>query len=106
LQREKFEPREEFEIKELSGVIARIWYSPKIARWKVEEGAKPLKDGAALSERPVGSEEWLIGEILSDRGESVVLEPEDLRERVGRRARELAKEMKVSRVAASASAKA
>jgi proteasome accessory factor BC len=102
LQREKFDPRPEFEIKELSGPIARIWYSPKIARWKVEEGAKPLKDGAALSERAVGSEEWLIGEILSDRGEAVLLEPEALREQVARRARELAKEMKASRVPASA----
>ena len=37
LQREKFDPRPEFEIKELSGPVARIWYSPKIARWKVEE---------------------------------------------------------------------
>ena len=104
LQRERFDPRPEFEIKELSGPIARIWYSPKIARWKVEEGAKPLKDGAALSERAVGSEEWLIGEILSDRGEAVLLEPEALRERVARRARELAKEMKAGRVPASAKA--
>jgi proteasome accessory factor BC len=100
LQREKYEPRPEFEVKELSGVTARIWYSPTIARWKVEEGARPLTDGAALSERPVGSEEWLIGEILSDRGEAVLLEPEDLRKRVARRARELTKELKVSRVPA------
>ena len=104
MQREKFDPRPEFEIKEISGPIARIWYSPKIARWKVEEGAKPLKDGAALSERAVGSEEWLIGEILSDRGEAVLLEPEALREQVARRARELAKEMKASRLPASAKA--
>jgi proteasome accessory factor BC len=102
LLREKYEPRPEFEVKELSGVPARIWYSPKIARWKIEEGAKPLDDGAALSERPVGSEEWLIGEILSARGEAVLLEPEELRKRVARRARELVKELKVSRVAAKA----
>src|ERR671915_1794633 len=89
LQREKYEPRPEFEVKELSGPPARIWYSKKIARWKVEEGAKPLEDGAALSERRVGSEEWLMGEILSDRGEAVLLEPEDLRKRVARRAKEL-----------------
>jgi proteasome accessory factor BC len=102
LLKEKYEPRPEFEIKELSGVPARIWYSPKIARFKVEEGAKPLKDGAALSERPVGSEDWLIGEILSARGEAVLLEPDDLRERVARRARELVKELKVSRMPAKA----
>ena len=102
LQREKYEPRPEFEVKELSGPPARIWYSKKIARWKVEEGAKPLEDGAALSERRVGSEEWLMGEILSDRGEAVLLEPEDLRKRVARRAKELVKELKVSRVPAKA----
>ena len=79
-----------------------FWYSPKLARWKVEEGAQALKDGAALSERPVGSEEWLIGEILADRGEAVVLEPEDLRKRIARRASELVKELKVSRVPAKA----
>jgi proteasome accessory factor BC len=102
LQREKYEPRPEFEIKELSGEPARIWYSPKIARWKVEEGATLLEDGAALSERPVGSEEWLLGEILSDRGEAVLLEPDDLRKRIAQRAKELAKELRVSRVAARA----
>jgi proteasome accessory factor BC len=103
LQREKFEPRPEFEPDELAGArTARIWYSKQIARWKVEEGAQPLKDGTALSERPVGSEEWLVGEILSDRGEAVVLEPEDLRKRVARRAKELVKELRVGRVPAKA----
>ena len=57
-----------------------------------------------MSERAVGSEEWLIGEILSDRGEAVLLEPEALREQVARRARKLAKEMKASRLPASAKA--
>ena len=44
---------------------------------------------SALSERPVGSPEWLIGEVLSFRGAAVVLEPPDLRARVADRAREL-----------------
>ena len=49
----------------------------------------PLVDGAALSERPVGSADWLVGEVLSFRGEAVVLEPPELRALVATRAREL-----------------
>jgi len=82
--------------------VARIWYSKRIARWKVEEGARLLADGAALADKAVGSEEWLVGEILADRGEAVLLEPDDLRKRVAARAKALARELRVSRVAAKA----
>ena len=104
LQRETFEPREGFRPDHLSSaaVAARIWYSKRIGRWKAEEGARPLSDGAALAEKAVGSEEWLVGEILGDRGEAVLLEPENLRKQVARRAKALARELKVSRVAAKA----
>jgi proteasome accessory factor BC len=104
LQRETFEPREGFRPDHLSSaaVAARIWYSKRIARWKAEEGARLLADGAALAEKAVGSEEWLVGEILGDRGEAVLLEPENLRKQVARRAKALARELKVSRVAAKA----
>jgi predicted DNA-binding transcriptional regulator YafY len=47
---------------------------------------------------PVGSPEWLIGEILAYRGEAIVLAPEDLRGRIGTRARELAAELGVARL--------
>ena len=47
--------------------------------------------------------DWLIGEILSFRGEAVVLEPTDLRKRVATRAKELARELNLSRVTAAAS---
>ena len=102
--REGFEPRKDFEPDRLSSaaVAARIWYSKRIARWKVEEGARPLVDGAALAEKAVGSEEWLIGEILGDRGEAVLLEPENLRARIASRAKALARELRLSRVAAKA----
>jgi len=72
------------------GTSARVWFSPEVARWEVEKGARPLVDGAALSERAVGAD-WLVGEVLSYRGEAAVLEPQDLRARVARRARELEK---------------
>jgi predicted DNA-binding transcriptional regulator YafY len=104
LQRETFEPREGFRPDRLSSaaVAARIWYAKRIARWKSEEGARLLADGAALAEKAVGSEEWLVGEILADRGEAVLLEPENLRKQVARRAKSLTRELKVSRVAAKA----
>ncbi len=72
------------------------------ARWAVERGATPLKDGTAVAEMPVGSPEWLIGEILSQRGEAVLLEPEEMRTAVENRARELAGELGVSRLRARA----
>jgi proteasome accessory factor BC len=85
-----FTRREDFETAELHhATSARIWYSPEVARWEIEKGAKPLLDGAAISERPVGSVDWLVGEVLSFRGDAVVLEPHELRASVALRAREL-----------------
>src|SRR6266566_4413810 len=87
LQRSHFEPREGFEPHEFRDArTARIWYSKHIARWEVEKGASPLADGSAVAEKPVGSAEWLVGEILSYRGEAVVLEPPELRKEIAARA--------------------
>jgi proteasome accessory factor C len=95
LLRRGFKPRDGFDPSELTqATSARIWYSPAVARWEVEKGARPLVDGSALSERAVGSADWLVGEVLSFRGDAVVLEPADLRERVARRARELERELR------------
>jgi proteasome accessory factor C len=97
---ESFEPRGDFEGQFFRGArTARVWYSPAVARWEVEKGARPLVDGAALSERAVGSPEWLVGEILSFRGEAEVLEPADLRKRVARRAAELEKALRRAKAA-------
>jgi predicted DNA-binding transcriptional regulator YafY len=68
------------------------------ARWAIERGATPLRDGTAVTEMPVGSPEWLIGEILSHRGSAVLLEPAEMRAGVANRARELAAELGVSRL--------
>lgn len=107
MAKESFEPRVAFEPTRLRDARhARIWYSPEIARWQVErdpDRIHPLKDGAALSESPVGSLEWLIGEIFSHLGEAVVLEPQDLRKAIAQRARELARELGVSRLRAAVS---
>jgi predicted DNA-binding transcriptional regulator YafY len=93
--RKSFTPREGFDPAELhSSTTASVWYAPEIARWEVEKGARSLADGAALAERPVGSADWLVGEVLSFRGAAVVLEPPELRKRVAARASELEKELR------------
>jgi proteasome accessory factor C len=99
LQRGHFEPREGFDPHEFRDARpARIWYSPEIARWELEKGARGLADGSAVAERPVGSPEWLVGEILSYRGEAVVLEPPELRREIAARARAVQRELGLSHV--------
>jgi proteasome accessory factor C len=99
LQRGHFEPREGFDPHEFRDARpARIWYSPEIARWEFEKGARRLADGSAVAERPVGSPEWLVGEILSYRGEAVVLEPPELRREIAERAKAVQRELGLSRV--------
>jgi predicted DNA-binding transcriptional regulator YafY len=96
-----FEPRQGFDPAwQQAATTARIWYSPAVARWEVEKGARPLADGAAIAERAVGSVEWLVGEVISYRGEAVVLEPAELRARVAERARRLAQELRPARAKA------
>jgi proteasome accessory factor C len=99
--RKNFTPREGFDPAELhSATTARIWYSPNVARWEIEKGARPLVDGAAIADKSVGSADWLVGEVVSYRGEAIVLEPHDLRVRVAHRARELAQELRPARAKA------
>jgi proteasome accessory factor C len=99
--RKGFTPREGFDPSELHhATTARIWYSPAVARWEIEKGARPLVDGSALAEKAVGSAEWLVGEVVAYRGEAIVLDPPDLRARVAHRARELAAELRPSKTRA------
>ena len=104
LTQERFDPRPAFEPRGFRDARkAKILYLKGIAaRWAAERGATLLKDGNALAEMPVGSPEWLIGEVLSHRGEAVLLEPEELRSVVAGRARELANELGVARLRARA----
>jgi predicted DNA-binding transcriptional regulator YafY len=96
-----FTPREDFEPSRMKGATtARIWYSPAVARWEIEKGATPLVDGSAISDKSVGSAEWLVGEVVSYRGEAVVLEPHELRAQVALRARELGAELRPARAKA------
>src|SRR6187431_1092798 len=73
--------------------VARLLHSPAVARWKLERGARPLTDGSAIADVPYKTEEWLLSEVLADRGETTVLEPHRLREVVAKRARRLQREL-------------
>jgi proteasome accessory factor C len=96
---ERFEPREGFDPHFLEDALSvRVRYAKPIARWKVERGAALLTDGAAVATLRAGTLDWLIGEILADRGDAVVLEPADVRPAIAKRARELLRELKLSRV--------
>jgi predicted DNA-binding transcriptional regulator YafY len=99
LTKEKFDVREDFDPVRLRDARSvRVLYTPVIARYELERGARRLTDKSALRELSVGSEEWLESEILSKRGEAIVLEPPELRERIAARARTLAKELGVERL--------
>jgi predicted DNA-binding transcriptional regulator YafY len=100
LTSETFDRRPGFEPRGLRDArSAKVLYGKGVAaRWAAERGATPLKDGTALAEMPVGSPEWLVGEIFSHRGEAVLLEPEEMREAIAARARDLANELGVSRL--------
>ena len=104
LTQESFDPRPAFEPRGFRDArTAKILYMKGVAaRWAAERGATLLKDGTALAEMPVGSQEWLLGEVFSQRGEAVLLEPEELRTVVAARARKLANELGVARLRARA----
>ncbi len=99
LTRERFEAREGFEPTRLRDArTARVLYDKEIARWAIERGARPLADGSAIQDVPVGSDEWLESEILALRGAAVVVEPPELRRAVAARAKELLRELGVERL--------
>ncbi|HWN23333.1 MAG TPA: WYL domain-containing protein [Gaiellaceae bacterium] len=96
---ETFAPREGFDPHFLEDTRpARVLYSKQIARWKVERGAIPLTDKTAVASLRVGNGDWLVGEIMADRGEAIVLEPAELRPTVSKRAAALLRELKLTRV--------
>ena len=91
---ERFERREGFDPSYLQNPrVAVLLHSPAVARWKLERGAQLLTDGSAVANVPYKTEDWLLSEVLADRGETVVLEPQRLRDVVARRARRLQREL-------------
>jgi len=99
LMREKFEAREGFEPTRLRDArTAKLLYDAEVARWAIERGARLLADGSAVREAPFSSDEWLESEVLSLRGEAVLVEPDELRRTIAVRAKALAKELGVERL--------
>jgi proteasome accessory factor BC len=91
---ERFDARDGFDPSYLRDPrVARLVHSPDVARWKLERGARPLTDGAAIADVPYKTEEWILSEVLADRGETIVLEPQRLRDVVAKRARRLQREL-------------
>jgi predicted DNA-binding transcriptional regulator YafY len=91
---EHFEARDGFDPSYLRNPrVARLLHSPAVARWKLERGARPLTDGAAIADVPYKTEDWLLSEVLADRGETIVLEPQRVRDVVAKRARRLIREL-------------
>ena len=90
----RFETRDGFDPSYLRNPrVARLLHSPTVARWKLERGARPLTDGSAVADVPFKTEEWLLSEVLADRGETTVLEPQRLRDVVAKRVRRLQREL-------------
>jgi proteasome accessory factor BC len=92
---ETFEPRPEVDpVAEVDGWmrtgevqasrIARVWISPKRARWAREQRrvSEELLDGSIVVELSFAGIDWLVREVLKEAGDAVVLEPEDAREAV------------------------
>ena len=97
---ETFEPRADYDPNELGGTRdVRILYDKDNARFQLEKGAHELADGTALWERRAG-DDWVVGEVLASRGAAVLLEPEEVRERIAERAGELIDELGLKNVRA------
>ena len=100
LTEERFEPREGFDPHFLEDTRpVRVRYAKPIARYRIERGAVALTDGSALGMLHAGKRgDWLASEILADRGEAVVVEPQDVRPAIAKRAGQLLRELRLSRV--------
>ena len=96
---DRFEPRDGFEPHELRDArVARVCYSPEIARWQVERGATPARATAARSARfASAAASGSSGEMLQPaRRGGRARARGAARARSRERARELAQELGVS----------
>ena len=93
--RKAFTPREGFDPSELHAGDdgAHLVLAGGGALGGREGRARRSSTAPRSPRRRSGSAEWLVGEVVSYRGEAIVLEPHELRARVAQRARELANEL-------------
>lgn len=89
-----FDPRDYLE----GGIVFRpgeerkavVRYSPRIARWFAErEEVEELSDGSVVVRRTVADPEWIVRHVLSYGPDAELLEPDDLREAVLERVKEM-----------------
>ncbi len=94
---DRFVPRPDFRpVRRASDLLAgeghpraRVAFSPRIARWLRERypGGETAPDGRYLVELPVADPHWLAREVLHYGAEAEVLEPDWLREFMGKMVR-------------------
>ena len=64
----------------------RVRYSPRIARWIAErEGGEFAEDGSLIVEHPLADVQWGVRHVLQYGPDAEVLEPEEVRQEIGRR---------------------
>ena len=64
----------------------KVRYSAKIARWIAEREGVPLgADGSLTMEHPLADQDWAVRHVLQYGAEAEALEPESLRDEIGRR---------------------
>jgi predicted DNA-binding transcriptional regulator YafY len=89
-----FDPRDYLE----GGIVFRpgeereaiVRYSPRIARWIAErEQVEELQDGSVVVRRPVADPGWIVRHVLSYGPDAELLEPQDLRDAVHEKVREM-----------------
>jgi proteasome accessory factor C len=94
-----FDPRDYLE----GGIVFRpgeereaiVRYSPRIARWIAEgEQVEELPDGSVVVRRTVADPGWIVRHVLSYGLDAELLEPEDLREAVREKVREMTKDQR------------
>ncbi len=74
--------------------VARVWFSPRVARFVLEErqDAETLADGSLVCPIPYFSSRWMLEQILKYQGDAVVLAPQELRAEAADAAARLAAE--------------
>jgi proteasome accessory factor C len=64
----------------------RVRYSPRIARWIAErEEGEVAEDGSLIVEHPLADVQWGVRHVLQYGPDAEVLEPEEVRQEIGRR---------------------
>ena len=91
----RFEPRDGFDPSYLREPASRAAPGTRRSSRAGSSSAARVRSptGRPSPRCPFKTEEWLLSEVLADRGETIVLEPQRLRDLVAKRARRLQREL-------------